>query len=91
MGVPKRKVSKMKKRQRMAANAFGGIQATFCANCGEPAAPHNVCKHCHNPFSCTLLWCGVAYKSGFQHNSYYVMSFPSCVFIRIWCSLPFWR
>ena len=46
MGVPKRKVSKMKKRQRMAANAFGGIQATFCANCGEPAAPHNVCKHC---------------------------------------------
>ena len=46
MGVPKRKMSKMKKRQRMAANAYEGVQATFCTNCGQPAASHIVCKHC---------------------------------------------
>ncbi|MEI3039052.1 MAG: 50S ribosomal protein L32 [Victivallales bacterium] len=46
MGVPKRKMSKMKKRQRIAANSYEGVQANFCANCGEPAAPHTVCKHC---------------------------------------------
>ena len=40
MGVPKRKMSKMKKRQRIAANSYEGVQANFCANCGEPAAPH---------------------------------------------------
>lgn len=39
-------MSKMKKRQRIAANSYEGVQANFCANCGEPAAPHTVCKHC---------------------------------------------
>lgn len=46
MGVPKRKKSKMKRRQRQAANRYEGVQATFCPNCGEPAAPHAVCSHC---------------------------------------------
>ena len=46
MGVPKRKMSKMKKRQRIAANSYEGVQGNFCKNCGEPAAPHTVCKHC---------------------------------------------
>ena len=46
MAVPKRKVSKMKRRQRQAANAYEGVQANFCTQCGEPAAPHSVCKHC---------------------------------------------
>ena len=46
MAVPKRKVSKMKRRQRQAANAYEGVQANFCPQCGEPAAPHAVCKHC---------------------------------------------
>ena len=46
MAVPKRKQSKMKKRQRRAANAYEGVQANFCKNCGKPAAPHSVCEHC---------------------------------------------
>ena len=46
MAVPKRKMSKMKRRQRQAANAYEGVQANFCPQCGEPAAPHAVCKHC---------------------------------------------
>ena len=46
MGVPKRQMSKMKKRHRKAANRYEGVQPTFCTNCGEPAAPHTVCKHC---------------------------------------------
>ena len=46
MGVPKRKMSKMKKRQRQAANRYEGVQATFCKNCGKPASPHSVCEHC---------------------------------------------
>ena len=46
MAVPKRKQSKMKKRQRQAANSYEGVQATFCKNCGEPASPHAVCAYC---------------------------------------------
>ncbi len=46
MAVPKRKQSKMKKRQRQAANRYEGVQATFCKNCGSPANPHSVCEHC---------------------------------------------
>ena len=44
MAVPKRKTSKMKKRQRKAANRYEGVQATFCTNCDAPVAPHRVCK-----------------------------------------------
>ncbi len=46
MGVPKRKMSKMKRRQRQAANRYEGVQANFCTKCGEPVAPHSVCSHC---------------------------------------------
>ncbi|MBO7327233.1 MAG: 50S ribosomal protein L32, partial [Lentisphaeria bacterium] len=46
MAMPKRKVSKMKRRQRQAHNRYQGVQADFCTNCGEPSAPHTVCKHC---------------------------------------------
>ncbi|OQA86477.1 MAG: 50S ribosomal protein L32 [Lentisphaerae bacterium ADurb.Bin242] len=46
MAMPKRKVSKMKRRQRQAHNRYEGVQADFCTNCGGPAAPHTVCKHC---------------------------------------------
>ncbi len=46
MGVPKRQMSKMKKRHRKAANRYEGVQPNFCTNCGEPAASHTVCKHC---------------------------------------------
>jgi len=46
MAVPKRKTSKMKIRQRKAANRYEGVQATFCTNCGAPVTPHRVCKAC---------------------------------------------
>ena len=46
MAVPKRKTSKMKKRQRKAANRYEGVQATFCTNCDAPVAPHRVSKAC---------------------------------------------
>jgi len=46
MAVPKRKTSKMKKRQRKAANRYEGVQATYCPNCNAPVAPHQVCGAC---------------------------------------------
>ena len=46
MAVPKRKTSKMKCRNRKAANRYEGVQATFCQNCGAPVAPHRACLAC---------------------------------------------
>lgn len=46
MGVPKRKMSKMKKRLRKAANRYEGVQATYCLSCSAPARPHRVCPIC---------------------------------------------
>ena len=46
MAVPKRKTSRMQHRQRKAANRYQGVEATFCANCGAPVAPHRVCPSC---------------------------------------------
>ncbi len=46
MAVPKRKSSRMQRRQRKAANRYEGVQATFCPNCHAPAAPHRVCPNC---------------------------------------------
>ena len=46
MAQPKRKTSKMKKRQRKAANRFAGVQTYECSNCGAPALPHRACSHC---------------------------------------------
>ncbi|MDD3886811.1 MAG: 50S ribosomal protein L32 [Victivallaceae bacterium] len=46
MAVPKRKMSRMKKRQRKAANRYEGVQANFCTNCSAPVAPHRVCPSC---------------------------------------------
>ena len=43
MAVPKRKTSRMKRRQRKAANRYEGVQATFCTNCSAPSTPHRVC------------------------------------------------
>lgn len=48
MAVPKRKVSKMKKNQRKAANRYEGVQATLCTVCGNPVKPHRVCGECGN-------------------------------------------
>ena len=46
MGVPKRKMSKMKKRQRKGANRYEGVQVTYCTVCAKPAKPHCVCPSC---------------------------------------------
>jgi large subunit ribosomal protein L32 len=46
MGVPKRKMSKMKKRLRKAANRYEGVQATYCTVCAKPSKPHCVCPSC---------------------------------------------
>lgn len=46
MAVPKRKMSRMKKRQRKAANRYEGVQANFCTNCSSPVTPHRVCPSC---------------------------------------------
>ena len=48
MAMPKRKVSKMKRRQRQAHNRYEGVQATFCTKCQAPVAPHRVCPVCGN-------------------------------------------
>ncbi|MCH2208507.1 MAG: 50S ribosomal protein L32 [Lentisphaerales bacterium] len=46
MAQPKRKTSKMKKRQRKAANRYGGIQVGYCKKCDAPTLPHRVCPSC---------------------------------------------
>lgn len=46
MAVPKRKTSRMKRRQRKAANRYEGVQANFCTNCQAPVVPHRVCTNC---------------------------------------------
>ena len=46
MAVPKRKSSRMQRRQRKAANRYEGVAATFCTKCGAPVMPHRVCPAC---------------------------------------------
>ena len=46
MAVPKRKQSRMKRRQRKGANRYEGVQATYCPNCSAPATPPRVCPSC---------------------------------------------
>lgn len=48
MAVPKRKTSKMKKRQRKAANRYQGEQSNFCEVCDAPVMPHRACGACGN-------------------------------------------
>jgi large subunit ribosomal protein L32 len=46
MAVPKRKTSRMQRRQRKAANRYEGVAATYCVSCGAPVMPHRVCAAC---------------------------------------------
>jgi large subunit ribosomal protein L32 len=46
MGVPKRKMSKMRLRTRKAANRWHAAQLGRCSNCGSAARPHRVCPSC---------------------------------------------
>jgi large subunit ribosomal protein L32 len=46
MAQPKRKTSKMKKRQRKAScYNWKGVQTQLC-ECGAPRIPHRVCASC---------------------------------------------
>ena len=46
MAVPKRKTSKMKRRQRKAANRYQGVQGNICPSCEAPVMPHRACGAC---------------------------------------------
>lgn len=46
MAVPKRKISKQKKRQRRAHHALGKPNLVTCKNCGALILPHRVCPEC---------------------------------------------
>ncbi len=46
MGVPKRRMSKMRMRTRKAANRLQATQTAVCAQCGARARPHRVCPSC---------------------------------------------
>ena len=46
MPVPKRKTSKMKKRQRAGSKRYDGVQPTTCPTCAAPVLPHRVCAKC---------------------------------------------
>jgi large subunit ribosomal protein L32 len=46
MGVPKRKTSKMRRRQRQAQIRRPMPSSSKCAKCGAPAQPHRVCTAC---------------------------------------------
>lgn len=47
MPVPKRKVSKSRKKMRKAYNSVLHLpQVVECSNCGEKTLPHRVCPHC---------------------------------------------
>jgi large subunit ribosomal protein L32 len=46
MPVPKRKVSKMRQRQRRAANRWHASQLANCSQCDSPKRPHTICPSC---------------------------------------------
>ncbi|MCS7205009.1 MAG: 50S ribosomal protein L32 [Leptospiraceae bacterium] len=46
MGVPKRKISKEKKRKRRSHHALGKPNLVTCKNCGSLIKPHRVCPVC---------------------------------------------
>ena len=46
MGVPKRRMSKMRLRTRKAANRAKAPQLAGCSQCGARVLPHRVCPSC---------------------------------------------
>ena len=47
MAVPKRKISRPRKRKRQASNSRVTLpQVTTCPQCAEPYMPHRVCPKC---------------------------------------------
>jgi large subunit ribosomal protein L32 len=46
MQAPKRRTSRSKRNQRRAHDALRPVNPVECPQCGEPALPHRVCRHC---------------------------------------------
>ncbi|MDX2192810.1 MAG: 50S ribosomal protein L32 [Gemmatimonadales bacterium] len=46
MAVPKRKLSKSKKRLRRGHHVAASIRTQACSRCGSPKLPHRVCGSC---------------------------------------------
>ena len=46
MAVPRRRTSKMKKRQRRTHFKIDAPAASVCPNCGQVKQPHRVCSQC---------------------------------------------
>ena len=46
MAVPKRRVSKSRKRLRRGHHTAEGIKTQACSKCGSPRLPHRVCPTC---------------------------------------------
>ena len=46
MAVPKRKVSKQRKRKRRGAQKAEMPSVNKCPKCGDPKLPHRVCPTC---------------------------------------------
>jgi len=46
MAVPKRKTSKSRKGWRRSHHALTTPAQAKCPQCGEPRAPHRVCREC---------------------------------------------
>jgi large subunit ribosomal protein L32 len=44
--VPKKKVSKSRKNMRRAHHGLKNPASAACPQCGEPRAPHRVCRFC---------------------------------------------
>lgn len=44
--VPKRKVSKSRKNMRRSHHFLSAPASAACPQCGEPRAPHRVCRSC---------------------------------------------
>lgn len=46
MAVPKKRVSKQRKRKRRTHYTAEGINTQGCPRCGDPKLPHRVCPTC---------------------------------------------
>ncbi len=46
MAVPKKKMSRMRTRQRKAAWKVSRPESSECPQCGKPKLPHRACREC---------------------------------------------
>lgn len=46
MAVPKKRVSKQRKRKRWTHYKVEGVATQTCPRCGDPRRPHRVCPAC---------------------------------------------